>query len=92
MLIVMKPVIVLAFLSFLVRIACHEHCRNIVCEKTVEGMIAGALIGSAIILSNPSYWSFSRRPVWIFGHELKFGLVGGLLLGLIVAAFILLVG
>jgi hypothetical protein len=75
----------------------HGHCREVVLEKTLEGLAGGLMVGLVLAYSKLErlrhHESLTlRRAVCLVRRELCTGLVAGLLVGLVLSSIVLLVG
>src|SRR4051794_26917955 len=77
-----KLVFIFAVVVLLLYAACHEHCRTVVCEKALEGMVGGFLVGVALAFSKierlrSSHRLTNRMIQCLVRREVCSGLVGG---------------
>jgi hypothetical protein len=89
-----KWLIVMVLVLLIICAACHEDCRTVVCEKAIEGMAGGFLVGLVLAFSKIAQFRARHRVIprlalCLIRHEICTGLVGGFLVGLAFAAIIL---
>jgi hypothetical protein len=97
LMVAIKWLIALAIVPLLACAANDAHCRNVVCEKTMEGLAGGLLVALALAFSTIEKLRGrkslpARHFARVVQREACVGLVGGLLVGLALAVVILAAG